>query len=575
MFSPGRGRSAKNLQAPLRMDLGLLPDSQIFLLIGLVACIIYAKSVVYQYTYLDDVYLLVVNREFLSNLANFSKLFSTDVFISLTSPQIFYRPFLNFLIMLVMQIPMDSLVMFHITNILLHIGSSFLVFVVFNQLNVPRHIAVASALLFCAHPLNTSAIVWIPGMNDTLLTLLVLASLSLFIRALDSKRSWPVVGHLTFFFLALLTKETAFAIPILTLTYVLFIRKEKLFRSTLAFFAGAYVVLIGIWFSLRAMVVRTYEIQQSPGDIALNWIHNLPALLLYIGKAFLPFNLTVFPNLADESFIFGALSVLLFAVIYFLKKPASNRSLLWGLGWYLLFLAPTLLSGSIFHEHRAYCSMVGLLFALAQLPLIQKIDFAKPVNILGLVGVLALFGVLAMVHSEHFRNRTAYATSAFISSPSVDVSYSSLAGLYLDEGDYPAAERVLRKGILLNPAMREVHRMLGDVYAHRHQYALAANEYETSIRLEPLHLYTYINYGKMCLEVKRFDDAARLWKRSVFINPEFLLGYEYLVNYYIYVKNDPDSAMVYARQIEQRGVPVMPELLHAIQDNPLYEKRKP
>jgi tetratricopeptide (TPR) repeat protein len=382
-----------------------------------------------------------------------------------------------------------------------------------------------------------------------------------------------MVGHLLLFWLALLTKETAFALPILTMTYVFFIRREKLPRTMIYSVAGAYVVLVAVWLGLRTMVARSYEVHQSFVDASTNWLNNSPAFVLYFGKALFPFNLSVYPNLADQWLILGSLSLLLFGVTYFLDRPASNRQLVWGLGWYFLFLAPTLLSGSIFHEHRSYCSLVGILFALAQFPLIQKVQFAKPAHILGLVGLLALFGVLAMIHSEHFRNRTAYATGAFISSPSVDESYSALAGLYLDDGDYEAAERVLRAGIARNPAMKSVHRMLGDVYAKRHQYARAANEYETSIRLEPLHLYTYINYGKMCLEANRFDDAARLWKRSVFINPDFLLGYEYLTNFYIYSKHDPDSAMMYARQIQQRGVPVLPELLHAIQDRLLYEKK--
>jgi protein O-mannosyl-transferase len=558
----------------IHTDLVSIRDSHIYLLISLVACVIYAKSIVYQYTYFDDIYLLVVNQEFLSNPSNILKLFTTDVFISVTDPQVFYRPLMNLLFMFEMQILKDSVVIFHITNIILHIGCSLLLFVLFKQLKLSRHIAAAAALLFCAHPLNTSAVVWIPGRNDMLLTLLVLASFSMFLRALDTKRTWPMVGHMIFFFLALLTKETAFALPILIPMYVFFIRRESPPRTTIFSAGVTYLGLVGVWLGLRSMVTRTYEVHQSLAAVAMSWLNNVPAFVLYAGKAFLPFNLSIFPNLADQSLILGAVFLLLFGVAYALDRPASSRQLIWGLGWFFLFLAPTFLSGNIFHEHRSYCALVGLLFAVAQLPLIQKVDFARPVHVLGLVAVLAVFGVIAMVHSEHFRNRTAYATSAFLSSPSIDESYSALAGLYLDEGNYAPAERVLRAGIARNPAMKALHRMLGDVYANRHAYALAANEYETSIRFEPLQLYTYINYGKMCLEVHRLDDAARLWKRSVFLNPEFLLGYEYLANFYIYTKNDPDSAMIYARQIQQRGVEVMPELLRAIEENPLYGKRK-
>jgi hypothetical protein len=77
----------------------------------------------------------------------------------------------------------------------------------------------------------------------------------------------------------------------------------------------------------------------------------------------------------------------------------------------------------------------------------------------------------------------------------------------------------------------------------------------------------------MCLSAGRNDDAARLWKRSVMINPHFLLGYYYLANFYVRVRNDPDSAMMYAKEIQRRGVAVMPELLRAMQDSLLSKKK--
>ena len=118
------------------------------------------------------------------------------------------------------------------------------------------------------------------------------------------------------------------------------------------------------------------------------------------------------------------------------------------------------------------------------------------------------------------------------------------------------------------------HRLLGDIYADRHNYALAAREYETAIRLNPYLLSTYINFAKLCLLLRRPEEAIQLWKRTVAINPEYPTGYYCLANFYLYTRNDPDSAMIYARQIQQRGVTVLPELLHDIQNHPLYGKRK-
>lgn len=566
--------SEKNNVSLIASSLSSIRDSHVYFFIVLVTCVIYGKSVLYQYTYSDDTQLLVVNQEFLSNLANIPKLFTADVFISIANAQVFYRPFLNFLFMLELQISKGSPVIFHVTNILLHLGCSLLLFAVFKQLKLSRSLAAVAALFFCALPINAAAVVWIPGRNDSLLTILVLGSFSMFLRALDSKRVWPWVGHFILFFLALLTKESAIALPLLSAGYFLFVRNGKLERKTSISVAVGYALLVILWVVLRSLVTRPFEVHQSLMSMAGDWIKNSPGFVLYLGKVLLPFNLSVYPNLADHSLLLGWISILVFAIALLIRKPSSYREIVWGLAWFFLFLAPTFLSGTIFHEHRAYCSLVGLLFVVCQLPIIQAIDFSKNSRLLGVVVLLSIYAVIAMVHSEEFHDRTAYATGAYINDPSVEYSYVAVAGLFLDEGKYTEAERVLQSAIARDSSMKAIHRMLGDIYSDRREFGRAAREYETAIRTDPLQLYNYINYGKMCLASGKPDDAARLWKQSVMINPDFLLGYYYLANFYIHVRNDPDSAMMYARLIEQRGVTVMPELMRAIQENPLYGKRK-
>lgn len=544
---------------------GIFRDKHAYALIMLAALIVYAKSIVYQYTYVDDIFLVVVNHDFLSNLANLPKLFTTDVFISVADPVIFYRPLMNVVFMVEMQLAGNSAVIFHLTNIFLHLASSLLLFVVFRQLRLSPALAFAGALIFCVHPLNSSAVVWIPGRNDTLLTLLVLASFSLFLRFAETRRAVFLAAHVIFFFLALLTKESAFALPVLTLSWLIFISKTKLPRQTTVLLLSSYVVIGGIWYLLRSDVSRTFEVHYSAASVAQQWIGNTPAFLLYFGKILFPFNLSVFPNIHDQSILYGVATLVLFLTAAVVRRPSTSRELLWGFAWYVLFLAPALLSGAIEYEHRAYCSFFGLLYGLGQLPVLQKFDIRKPVHVLVLVAFTALFAFVSMFYSEDYRNRAAFATSAYRTSPSVDESYSSLGGMLLDDGDDAGAEKVLKAGIARNPAMKSVHRMLGNVYARRREYALAANEYETSLRLEPLQLYTYVDYGTLCLAANKPDDAARLWKRSVAINPDFLLGYEYLANYYIYTRHNADSAMIYAREIQRRGVPVLPELLGDIE----------
>jgi hypothetical protein len=549
-------------------------DWQIYLVIVIFGIIVYGKSITYGFTYADDTQLIVMNQDILSNYSNIPELFKTDVFISTTSPQIFYRPLLNVLFMVETHIAKDSPWIYHVTNILLHLGCCILMFKVLQRLGCTIQMAAMASLLFCVHPLNSSAVVWIPGQNDILLGAFLLASFLLFLQTLESRRWGSFIGHLLLFLGALLTKESAIVFPVLCISYALLFYRHTFRRRAWVLATISYCFVIIIWFVLRSLVPQPFTVHLKSDFLLASSLSNLPALFLYFGKVFFLNGLSIFPNLLDNSIWPGLVSMVLFVVIVLLKKPSSAKNILWGLGWFLLFLVPSLVSGIIFYEHRAYSAFLGLLLATVELPLVQIVDLSKIWHAFGFIAIIVVLVIVTMLHTEQYRNRSTYATSAYVSSPSIDNAYVGLAGLFIDEGNYGDAEGVLRKGLARLPNMKNAHRMLGDIFAHRSEYAKAAQEYETTLRLDPLQLYTYIMYGKMCLDAGHPNAALTLWQTSVRINPDYIMGYYYLANYYVHVKNDPDSAMIYAKQIQDRGETVLPELLQAIQQNPLYGKKK-
>jgi protein O-mannosyl-transferase len=551
----------------------VLRDWHVYLAVFLAGTLLYAKSLTFGFTYVDDVPLLVVNQDFLSNLANLPKLFTMDVFIAMPNPFLYYRPLLNILFMLEMQTAKDAPIIYHITNILLHVGCSFLLYRIFVKTGLTRLIAGMAALVFCVHPVNTSAVVWIPGRNDTLMTLFMLGSFLLFLRALETQRAAAFAGHAFLFLLALLTKESALFIPVLCISYAFIFFKEKRYPKNKILAASiVYIMITAFWIFLRNLVPQNFEVHRTGIWYFTNWLNNLPAFLLYLGKFFFPINCSVYPNLSDNTMIIGVIVIFLLIIISFLRTGESRKSFFWGLAWCFLFLVPSLFQGPIFYEHRAYGSFVWFLFALAGIQPVREIDFSKIVNLIAFILLIVLLSVFSAMSAGHYRDRFSFAVSAIDSAPSITQSYSGLAGLYLDEEKFEAAEYIIRKGIARDPNMNIMHRMLGDVYASRGEYSHAEEEYQISLRLEPLHLPTYAHYGKMCLDLGKTDTAIKLFKTAVQINPEYILGYYYLINSYIYSKNDPDSAVVYAREIQKRGIAVMPELMQAIERHPMYRK---
>jgi len=108
---------------------------------------------------------------------------------------------------------------FHLSNICLHAASTMLVFALGRRfLDLPG--AAAAALLFGLHPANHEAVFWIAGRFDLLATFFVLLALLLLFR--EDARSYAL--GVACFGLALLSKESALSLPMISASYDVFVR---------------------------------------------------------------------------------------------------------------------------------------------------------------------------------------------------------------------------------------------------------------------------------------------------------------------------------------------------------------
>ena len=110
------------------------------------------------------------------------------------------------------------------------------------------------ALIFAVHPALNQAVAWIPGRNDSLLALFVLASALAFVRYVEN-RNWQWLGaYLALSLAALLTKESAVLLPLIFIPVYGFVlkRKRKVSSSScLCFWVGwpfwLSGIISGIW----------------------------------------------------------------------------------------------------------------------------------------------------------------------------------------------------------------------------------------------------------------------------------------------------------------------------------------
>ncbi len=204
-----RAASPHAIARPRRLD---------YLLIAGVILLVFGGSLLVGF-FLDDLHILESSRDAGWSPGDLSHAFTVfdpktiDVWCVANSPTRFFRPLLVLSFKLDYAIWGLSPIGYHVTNLLLHFLNCCMLLWLLLRLGAPANQARLAALLFAAFAHNGVAVVWISGRTELLLATFLLASTLFYARALQSGRLRDKLASLGFAVCALLTKESAVALP--------------------------------------------------------------------------------------------------------------------------------------------------------------------------------------------------------------------------------------------------------------------------------------------------------------------------------------------------------------------------
>ena len=499
-----------------------------YLILVILGLAIYARTIFFDFSYLDDNALILENYPIISNISNIGQIFSSDVFFS--PDKFYYRPMLNisFLIDAVLAGPLP--VMFHLSNILLHILASILVFQLFKKLGQNKYLAFLFSLLFLVHPVLTQAVAWVPGRNDSLLAIFVLGAFLSFLSFKEKPLLRYYLAYLIFLFGALLTKETAVFLPALVIFYWLFLESKKISVSDKWLFVIGSGAIGFFWFLMRRLALGG-ELTNY-GSALLGVAGNSPALLVYIGKILFPFNLKTFPILEDSSLVPGVIAVIILSVLLFLSRQKRWPYVVFGVAWFLLFLLPAFIRPTglpDFLEHRLYLSFIGFLILVAEIDWVKNLNWQSR-RILALAGLFLIFlAALSFWHSGAFASRLSFWQSAAIGSPHSPLAQKNLGTMYYLDGANDKAEEYYQRALSLNSREAMVHNNLGVIYLNRGQYDRARQEFAQELQVNPNYDKALFNLGDLAYREKKWSEAFNYWSSALRVNPRYSEAYDHLL----------------------------------------------
>jgi protein O-mannosyl-transferase len=264
---------------------------------------------------------------------------------------------------------------FHLINLLLHAGTTILLFFGLRRLGARPVLALGAASIFAVHPLHTEAVTWIAGRAELLAAGFALGALLLSL-ARTPWLAWltPLAG-----FLAVASKESAATLPLLLLfTRCGMTAREK--RPAWNIVSASFGVVL-IYLVLRRAVVGAWTGPQTPPIdnpmSGMGLFQRLPMVLdvsgRYLSLLFWPDRLSIDYSASVLTFVRGVTIYAVFGaaalVALLLLAIRRHRNLIgWGAGFALLTFALTsnlpFVIGTIMAERLLYLPSAGLILVV-------------------------------------------------------------------------------------------------------------------------------------------------------------------------------------------------------------------
>jgi len=520
-----------------------------YAIIALAVLAVYAQTIGFSFTNMDDTKLIVKSYGFNRDLGKVQQAFSEDVFHE-NKGMVYYRPLLTLSFMLDAQTGGIKPLVYHFSNVIIHLLAGLFLFWMLKAWGFSPGPGLAAALFFAVHPALSQAVAWIPGRNDSLLGLFLFASFGGFLKYCRQGRWFWLVFSMLSFAAALLTKETAVVMPVLGLIFLAMERSEmprwrRLWRA-LAGWAAA----LAVWMLLRSTVPGP----AGPSRPMINFIGDIGAgLLAYIGKVFLPGDLCLLRDLRDIIPGYGVISVLLLALALTGGLKNGKRFLFGGL-WFLAFLLPTMLfvtEVNSFMDHRLYLPLAGVLMMLGELKIFSRLRRSWSTALLAVI--LTIFAGGNIVYSRTFRDDLVCWSYAVRHSPrslvahnSLGISYSkrnmlpeaereylaalrlspdfpralyNLGTLYLVEGKLDKAEQLLTKTLAVSSGFPEAAYNLGQVYERRGLMEQACRYYQQELKDNPGYADAYVSLGAIYQEQGKIEESRDQYRQALKLVP--------------------------------------------------------
>lgn len=554
------------------------------LTLALFTVVVYAGALRNTFVYDDEPQIL--NNPFVYNRHLWTRIFTGSVwsFNSASAPDLFYRPLQFFYYWLVYRTAGPNPAVFHLLQVLVYAASAVVVYRLGCEIFEHEVAALVGAGLWVLQPLHVEAVAWISGMPDAGAALFYLLAFLLFVRAEKSPQP-RVISHLAAalaYLPALFFKEMALSLPLLLLTYWIFVPLPR-FTPVAREWVGRirrlipYLLSVGGYLVARISVLGRLGKTKSLLKVSAKVAAAAFGLLGQHARLFVwPLGLNPFRTFNFESTLHSPwpwIAILILAAVVVLRRKDRQMSFL--LAWWAVTLLPCLdireLSVPQIADRFSHLPSVGPCLAIA-LALLVRLPARAPAALNVAAPALALlmvfWGCETISDIPHWRDTAALIQNGLTRAPDAALihnvrgnylrfvnhdldgsereyltalsldskssvkssqvkydSYFGLGGVAQERGRDQEALAYYHRATEIMPDASPAFDALGAYYFPRHDYATASQYFVRAVAANPSDVVARMYLGHCWMKLGRLKEAAEQFRAVRTVDPSIKAAY--------------------------------------------------
>jgi len=515
-------------------------------MIILISTLSYANSLSNDFSW-DD-YILIVENDFVKGLSHLKDIFSKDFFdisgVEFNFKYGYYRPVIT------LSYSLDYLIWelnssgFHLTNLILHILNSILVFLILLKIAENNLIPFLASAIFATHPIHTESVTWISGRTDTIACLFFFLCIFLYQKQYTKKGidiKFYILSVLSFM-LAILSKEMSMSLPLVLISYDYLFCSNKSYSLKKSFISMLpYFLMIGIYSVIRFWILKIHTINELDRNINNTTIYSnllsfFKTIILYLYKLLFPVKLNIYIQNRFSYSIFEPIViisiVILLLLLFTAVKCRKNQKLIsFSISFFLITMLP--LSnfiricgpqdmGFVSAERFLYIPSFGLSIFLAVLfsKIIQR-DYTKYIGYVLIAVLLCSYSVRTIYRNFDWKDNKTLFTKTIKLSPDSSLLNHIMGNEMVKEELFDLAMKYYNKALELNPYSYASYNNMGVIYFKKGEIEKAIKKFDEALAVKPDYIQSHFNLATLFEETGSENEAIAEFKAVFKINQRY------------------------------------------------------